>query len=106
MGDAVNVDTVRVEWPSGTVQELHNQAAKQTLRITEPPRLRGQASNGQFQGTLKGGRGFQYGIERSANLTDWSPLAAITVSNLNGIAAFTDSLPTASGARFYRATQK
>lgn len=27
LGDATNVATVRIEWPSGTVQELHDVAA-------------------------------------------------------------------------------
>ena len=31
---------VRIEWPSGTVQELSNVASKQFLTVTEPPRLR------------------------------------------------------------------
>ena len=37
--DASVAETVRIEWPSGTVQELHNVAADQILQITEPPEL-------------------------------------------------------------------
>jgi hypothetical protein len=36
LGDATLVDTVRIEWPSGTVQELHNLGVKQFLTVTEP----------------------------------------------------------------------
>ena len=36
LADATNIDTVRVEWPSGAVQELHNVAPRQFLTITEP----------------------------------------------------------------------
>ena len=36
LADATTVDTVRVEWPSGTVQELHDVAPRQFLTITEP----------------------------------------------------------------------
>jgi hypothetical protein len=36
LADAAQVDTVRVEWPSGAVQELHDVAPKQFLTLTEP----------------------------------------------------------------------
>ena len=36
LADAEIIDTVRVEWPSGVVQELHNVAPRQFLKITEP----------------------------------------------------------------------
>ena len=37
LGDATTVDTIRVEWPSGIVQELHDVAPSQFLTITETP---------------------------------------------------------------------
>ncbi|HMJ65414.1 MAG TPA: FG-GAP-like repeat-containing protein, partial [Candidatus Binatia bacterium] len=36
LGTATNIETVRVEWPSGLVQELHRPMAKQFLTVTEP----------------------------------------------------------------------
>lgn len=36
LGDATTIDTVRVEWPSGNVQELFDVAPRQFLTITEP----------------------------------------------------------------------
>src|SRR3989442_7473136 len=36
LGDATNVDIVRIEWPSGIVQETNKVAAKQFLTVTEP----------------------------------------------------------------------
>src|SRR5207249_127809 len=33
--DATVVDTIRIEWPSGIAQELHNVPAKQILTVTE-----------------------------------------------------------------------
>ena len=36
LGDATNVQVVRVEWPSGIVQQLTNIAAKQFLTVLEP----------------------------------------------------------------------
>jgi len=36
LGDATNVETVRIEWTSGIVQELHDVATRQILTVTEP----------------------------------------------------------------------
>jgi hypothetical protein len=36
LGDATNVDLVRIEWPSGTVQELSDLQVNQFLTVTEP----------------------------------------------------------------------
>jgi hypothetical protein len=36
LADATIVDTLRVEWPSGAVTELHDVAPRQHLTITEP----------------------------------------------------------------------
>jgi hypothetical protein len=36
LGDATNIDTLRIEWPSGIAQELYNLAPKQFLTVTEP----------------------------------------------------------------------
>ena len=35
LGDATTVDTLRIEWPSGQVQEMRNVASNQFLTITE-----------------------------------------------------------------------
>jgi len=35
LGDAPLIDTIRIEWPSGLTQELHNVVPRQTLTITE-----------------------------------------------------------------------
>ena len=102
LGDATNIDVVRIEWPSGTVQELHNVAAKQFLTITEPPRLLTGKTNGTPQFTLKGGRGFSYQIETTTNLPDWSPLGSLTITNQNGTAVISDT-NAPGNLRFYRA---
>jgi hypothetical protein len=39
LGVATVVDRVRIEWPSGAVQELTNLTVDQMLTVTEPPRL-------------------------------------------------------------------
>jgi hypothetical protein len=39
LGDATVAEVVRIEWPSGIVQELSNVEANQILTVTEPARL-------------------------------------------------------------------
>jgi hypothetical protein len=106
LGDATNVDTVRIEWPSGTVQQLQNIAAKQILTCTEPPRLLATTTGGAPQFSLKGGRGFQYEIDSSTDLSTWSSNSIVTITNLNGMAAIIDPNSSASSQRFYRAVSQ
>jgi hypothetical protein len=103
LGDATNVDIVRIEWPSGLVQEFQNVAPKQILTYTEPPRLLATTTGGVPQFSLKGGRGFQYEIDSSPDLSAWSSIGTLTVTNLNGMASIVDTNPPASNQRFYRA---
>ena len=103
MGDATNLETLRIEWPSGIVQESQNVAAKQYLTVIEPPRLVATSSNGIPQFSLQGRRGMQYDIETSMNLTAWSLLKTATITNLNGTAEVTDANSPSSDRRFYRA---
>jgi hypothetical protein len=103
LGNASSVETVRIEWPSGTVQEFQNVAAKQYLTLTEPSRLLAASSNGLPQFTLHGGRDMRYDIQGSADLKTWSPLGSVTITNFNGMAAVTDTNALAAERRFYRA---
>src|SRR5262245_35922558 len=103
LGDATNVDLVRIEWPSGTVQEFQNVPVKQFLTVTEPPRLSSAAiSNGISQLVLKGGRGFRYDLQASSNLVDWATVATLSVTNISGTAPFADPAATNFTRRFYR----
>ncbi len=106
LGDATNADIVRIEWPSGLVQEFPNVAAKQILTYTEPPRLLATTTGGVPQFSLKGGRGFQYEIDSSPDLSAWSSNSTVTITNLNGIAQIVDPNPPASDQRFYRAVSQ
>lgn len=103
LGDATNVDAVRIEWPSGTVQEFHNVAPRQILTYTEPPLLLASASNSLPQFSLKGGRFMQYDIQASGNLVVWAPVNTITITNLSGTAPINDPSALGSAKRFYRA---
>jgi hypothetical protein len=105
LGDATNVDTVRIEWPSGTVQELHNVRTNQFLTITEPPRLSTpQMAAGTFQWTLAGARSLSYGIQVSSNLLNWADWTTVPITNATGRALITDDSAAGRPRRFYRAT--
>jgi hypothetical protein len=98
LGDATVVDTLRIEWPSGLVRELHSVAAKQILTVTEPTKLE-VTGRGQFR--IRSWRGMAYEVQSSSDLRTWQPVA--TVTDLNGTLEFTDTAADQQAARFYRA---
>jgi len=102
LGDATNVDTVRIEWPAipAQVQEIHNVAARQIITITEPPIVSAGLSNGLPQISVKGGRGFQYDIQTSTDLKTWS-LLQTAATDSSGTATILDT-NNAVAAKFYR----
>lgn len=101
LGDATNINRVRIEWPSGTVQELADVAVNQILTVTEPPRLSASATNGGIQLVLNGGLGFNYGMETSTNLLDWDSWFSLTTTNRATV--FSDLASPQPPQRFYRA---
>ena len=105
LGDATNVDIVRVEWPSGAVQEMRNIAPKQFLTIKEPSRLKAQYLPGSnaFYLSLQGGPGLNYSIESSRDFMTWVPVT--TMSNATPIIMWSNQ-PSANGqAKFFRALE-
>ena len=108
LGDATNVDVVRIEWPSGLVQELQDVAANQSLQITEhqegvthAPSLTALGSAGStIQLTLTGQTNLLYVFEASTNLVQWTKIAVRT--NLTDSVDFTDGFATNYPQRFYR----
>jgi hypothetical protein len=86
LGDATKVDTLRIEWPSGTVQELHNVPVKQILSITEPAKLVPVSSRG-FQ--IRCWKGMQFEVQRTHDLLTWDSLGMVT--NLTGTLTFQDT---------------
>jgi hypothetical protein len=105
LGDAAIVDTLRIEWPSGTVQEFRNVAPKQILTISEPPRLLASTAAGVPQFSIKGGRFMQYDIQASSDLAAWSTIGTVIITNLSGTAQIIDANTLASDRRFYWARQ-
>lgn len=108
LGDATNVDTVRIEWPwpSGTVQELHDIAPRQILTIAEPPRLLAGSTNGVPQFALRSWPGLRYGIQASTDLTNWTEVSTVTVTNASGVNPIADPNPPDGRPRFYRAVSR
>ena len=103
LGDATHVDIVRVEWPSGAVQEFTNVAPRQFLTLREPSRLKVQYfSEGAFALSIQGGRGLTYSIESSVDCAGWTPFAFLT--NQIGIVTWTNQ-PALGGTRFFRAKE-
>jgi hypothetical protein len=102
LGDATNVDVLRIEWTSGIVQEIHNVAAGQFLTVTEPARLV-MAQAGQLH--LQCWKGMAYRIESSSDLSAWTPLATVTNLNVTGGVQWADPSAPAPAARFYRAVK-
>ena len=101
LGDATLVDTLRIEWPSGIVQELHSVAARQFLTVTEPPRLE-MTQAGVLN--VRCWQGQRFDIETSTDLRQWQPLSTLT--NLTGTLEFSDSGAAQRAARFYRAFKR
>jgi len=67
--------TLRIEWPSGIVQELTNGAAEQILTITEPAQLVPLGSR-EFQ--IRCWKEMRFEIEKSHNLQTWASLGVVT----------------------------
>jgi hypothetical protein len=106
LGDAALIDTVRVEWPSRTIQELKSVAADQFLPVTEPdsrPRLSILVQLEGLQFKLAGELGTSYRIERSSDLRTWRELTTVTINSTDGTGAFTDTAAATQARRFYRA---
>ena len=109
LGDAITVKKVRIEWPSGIVQELTNVAPKQFLTIKEQQEHIAQApdlaqlrlAHGTVRLTVEGQVNFLYVIEASTNLMQWTKIGVRT--NLAGTVDFTDLAATNYPQRFYRA---
>lgn len=109
LGDATNVTALRIEWPSGIVQELQNVAPDQFLTVVECQSYTNACPS--FTGATQDTSGLQltftepevgtrYVIEASSDLINWTKLKACT--STGGTAQFTDPVTTNRTQRFYR----
>jgi hypothetical protein len=103
LGDAAKVELLRIEWPSGIVQEIPSVQANQILTVTEPPRLRVSVLAGTTEFAIKGGLGSTYQIQTSTDLSAWSSLTSLTITNASGWSTFADPAGLAASRKFYRA---
>jgi hypothetical protein len=115
LGDATSVETVRVEWPSGIVQEVHRSMqnpqiwfipVNQLLTVIEPPQLAaaGTQPGGSFRFSITAAPGC-YALLTSSDLTTWTSGEGgserfVIISNRT--ASFIDSTASNSPSRFYR----
>ena len=102
LGNATNVTTLRIEWPSGIIQELQNAAAKQFLTVREPSRLSGGLTNGNLGLGLQGGKGIVYRIDSSEDLAAWSPWTVLT----NSSSSTNLTVPITVPVQFFRAVEE
>jgi len=109
LGDATNVTTLRIEWPSGIVQELPNVTPNQFLTVVECQSYAG--THPALTGATKDASGLalsitapaanaRYILEASTNLVNWTKLIARTSAGVS--TNYTDTRATNYPSRFYR----
>lgn len=105
LGDATHATSVRIEWPSGIVQELSQVAANQALTITEPGLLRLTCipSPDGVRIECRGAANETYELQTSTDLRTWSVIAMIT-TDATGLAL--SRVGTEDAVRFVRAVRK
>ncbi len=103
LGDATSVDVLRIEWPSGMVQEFLDVRANQTLIICEPPLLEIRAIQPfrSVETILTSRGGFDYAIEATEDFRQWARIGTLT--RVNGSVQFVDQSAGLHRQRFYRA---
>ena len=105
LGDATNVDILRIEWPSGAIQEMTNIAPRQFLTIKEPSKLNAQVpvqGSSDFSLSLQGARGLVYSIESSPDFKTWKLVTVLT--NQAGIITWTNQ-SMGEQVKFFRALE-
>jgi hypothetical protein len=109
LGDATNVTTLSIEWPSGIVQVLTNVASGQMLPVVEHQEYKGPlpvlagtaaATNGLQVSIIEPAPDAVYALEASTNLVSWTKLMART--SIGGTYTYTDTRMTNYVQRFYR----
>jgi hypothetical protein len=105
LGNATKATTLRVEWPSGAVQELQNVAANQILTLYEPPAMSATVrADCSCQLTIKAEPNKGWQIQASGDLLTWQTLT--TVTNTSYQFQFTDPATAGMDCRFYRVESK
>jgi hypothetical protein len=111
LGDSATVDTLRIEWPSGIVQELQDVEVNQILEVVEsqgviPPEplvigTCNRDTDGAFHATVKCTvEGAVCVLESSSDLEQWRKVQVGTIAG--GGVELTDAHANGMPARFYR----
>jgi len=111
LGDATNVTTLRIEWPSGIVQELHDVTNNQFLTVVESQGYTDTNAIPKFTAAARvAGRTelsftepaapARYILEASTDLVNWTKLMARTSTGVT--TNYTDTGATNYTQRFYR----
>jgi hypothetical protein len=96
LGDAAQIDLVRIQWPSGFVQEIQRPELKKIHTIVESPRLRSVSrSAGQFQ--ILGAKDVDYELQASPDMKTWN-----RIGNAKGGVEISDPDAAGSNGRYYR----
>ena len=101
LGDASNADVVRIEWPSGMVQDLTDVAANQILTIWEPPALKAaMQADGACVLNIRAEPNQGWQIQASSDLVTWETIVTVTPTTVG----FQHVDPAVPGMtrRFYR----
>jgi len=103
LGGATTVDLIRIEWPSGMVQEFSSVQADRALTIYEPPLLEITFAEpfGYLEMVLTSRGGYDYDIEATEDFSLWTRIGGLT--NVNGSVQFVDETAGPRPHRFYRA---
>jgi hypothetical protein len=103
LGDATNADLVRIEWPSGTIEQFSDLPAGQMVTIVEPS-LRGVlGQDGKMHLSMTMSTNRVYQLETSSDLVTWRKLADFAGTPSGAAVEFVDpDAPSIQGSRFYR----
>jgi len=101
-GDATNVTTLQVEWPSGTTEPFADVAPNQILMIVEPSLHGAFGADGKFHLAVYGNTNKNYTVEWSSDLPgDWTTLATVPGQGPVPVEVVDETVPAVQ-QRFYR----
>ncbi|MCZ7641058.1 MAG: CRTAC1 family protein [Verrucomicrobia bacterium] len=101
LGDATTATTVRIEWPSGAVEEFPNLARDQFHTIVEPSLRGAMKPNGEFELSVWASANRTCTIEHSPDLLTWTVLTTVPGQGETTVAV-TDPGAPGQNQRFYR----
>ncbi len=102
LGDAARIEVLRIEWPSGVIQQTNDVGINQSLTMIEPGQIGKARANGhQMDMIITGLPNSNYAIEISPDLLHWQRLTNLTSSNRTSV--FSTQIEAGELMRFYRA---